>query len=85
VVHEAFVSVWAITIKGKISDPDYLRDLAFAASRKCAPSDRWDYWEENRAEGLTFCFQWDYAALIFALNCTLLGIEFECDRPQNSN
>jgi hypothetical protein len=70
--------VWAVIIKGKISDIEYLRDLAFAASRN-APRDQWDYWEEKRAEGLAFCFQWSGAARAFTANCLLRGIKVQTD------
>jgi hypothetical protein len=77
--------MWAVIIKGEISDIETLRDLAFAASRKFAPRDRWTYWEEDRAEGLAFCFEWCNAATIFAANCERRGIKFQCDWPKNSN
>jgi hypothetical protein len=76
---------WAVIIKGKISDIETLRDLAFAASRKFAARERWTYWEEDRAEGLTFCFEWCNAAIIFAANCARRGIKFQLDWPKNSN
>jgi hypothetical protein len=76
---------WAIIIKDEISDLESLRDLAFAASRKFAPPDRWEYWEENRAEGLAFCFEWENAAVLFAANCASQGIKFQCDWAQESN
>jgi hypothetical protein len=75
--------MWAVVVKGNISDPESLRDLAFVASRKFAPQDRWTYWEENRAEGVAFCFEWGNAAAIFSANCALRGLTFQCDYPKN--
>jgi hypothetical protein len=67
-----------ITIKGEIADAEHLRDLAFAASRRFASRDRWEYWEDNSTEGLTFRFQESGAALAFAASCARLGLQIKC-------
>jgi hypothetical protein len=41
---------WSVIIQDGNYDIDFLRDLAFAATRKFAPPERWGYREENRAK-----------------------------------